>query len=243
MKIKICGIKDVATAEFCKKSDVDFVGLVFTESSRKISIKSAVKIVNSLGPPLRNFNLIPELSQNSFLDVEEWFLESHKILDSYLNIKKPLTVGVFAKESIEEINNIIKATGIDLVQLSGEYDIEDAQAIDCQALFSLGINDYSDFGQYKKEIRSGYALSLIFDSVSSDRLGGTGKVFNWNIFKDIDIQIPFILAGGLNIDNVELAIRDCAPWGLDVSSGVEINGTKDLNLIGEFVDTVRRFNG
>ena len=63
------------------------------------------------------------------------------------------------------------------------------------------------------------------------------------IFKDIDIQIPFILAGGLNIDNVELAIRDCAPWGLDVSSGVEINGTKDLNLIGEFVDTVRRFNG
>ncbi|MBI51901.1 MAG: hypothetical protein CL779_01610 [Chloroflexi bacterium] len=243
MKIKICGIKDVATAEFCKGTDVDFVGLVFTKSSRKISVQTAAKIVDSLGSPLKNFKFNDTLPKHPIMNTNEWFVESHKVLDFYLNIKKPLTVGVFANESIEEINNIVEVTGIDLVQLAGEYDIEDSQAINCQTLYSLGINDYSSPELLKDQIRSGFALSLIFDSLSSDSLGGTGKVFNWDILQDISIQIPFLLAGGLNIDNVELAMKICRPWGLDVSSGVESNGVKDLNLIEEFVNRVRGFNG
>jgi len=177
------------------------------------------------------------------MNTNEWFAESHKVLDYYLDVKKPLTVGVFANESIEEINNIVEETGIDLVQLSGEYDIEDTQAINCQTFYSLGINDYSSPELLKDQIRSGFALSLIFDSVNSDSLGGTGKVFNWDILQDISIQMPFLLAGGLNVDNVELAMEFCRPWGLDISSGVESNGVKDLNLIEQLVNKVRGFNG
>ena len=243
MKIKICGIKDVLTAEFCKESDIDFVGLVFTKSSRKISVQTATKIVDSLGPPLKTFKMDDTLSKNSTMNTNEWFVESHKVLDSYLDVKRPLTVGVFANESIEEINNIVEETGIDLVQLSGKYDIEDTQAINCQTLYSLGINDYSNSELLKSQIRSGFALSLIFDSLSPDSLGGTGSVFNWDIIQDISIQIPFFLAGGLNVDNVELAMESCKPWGLDISSGVERNGVKDLDLIEQFVSRVRGFNG
>ncbi|MFL2635030.1 MAG: phosphoribosylanthranilate isomerase [Dehalococcoidia bacterium] len=241
MKIKICGIKDVATAEFCKELGVDFIGLVFTKSSRKVNVQTAKQIVNSLGEPLNHFNLDTIFPESSIKVTNKWFEQSHEILDSYIKVKKPLTVGIFAKESVGEINDIIEETGIDLVQLAGEYNIEDALAINRKTLYSLGINNL-DAEYYKSKIRAGFALSLIFDSISSESLGGTGKSFNWNIIKDMSIQIPFILAGGLNIDNVELAMKSCDPWGLDVSTGVEKNGAKDFGLIREFVSKVRDFD-
>tara|TARA_Y100000817_G_C16737858_1_gene491027 strand:- start:79 stop:807 length:729 start_codon:yes stop_codon:yes gene_type:complete len=242
MKIKICGIKDVATAEFCQEIGVDFIGLVFTKSTRKISVQTAKQIVNSLGDPLNHFNLGHTLPESSIQATNEWFKQSHAILDSYIKVKKPLTVGIFAKESVGEINDIIEETGIDLVQLSGEYNIEDAQEINRQTLFSLGINGL-DAENYKSKIRAGFALSVIFDSISSDSLGGTGKTFNWNEIKDISIHMPFILAGGLNVDNVELAMKNCNPWGLDISTGVEKDGVKDFGLINELVSRVRDFDG
>ncbi|MDG1990644.1 MAG: phosphoribosylanthranilate isomerase [Dehalococcoidia bacterium] len=241
IKIKICGVKDIQTAQLSKDLGADMIGLVFAESKRQINIATAASIVRSVGTPLRYLDLAqpPPLMKNNAFQLSEWFLNSHKILDSYLLNKKPLTVGVFAKQSIKEINQIAEATDIDIVQLSGNYSLEDALSINRQTFFSIGILPDDNESKLLKKIQSGFSLSLIFDSFRDSNLGGTGEAFNWDLLYKINLQIPFILAGGLNINNVELAISELKPWGVDVSSGVEENGQKNHKLIEEFINKVR----
>lgn len=241
VKIKICGVKDIQTAQISKELGADMIGLVFAESKRQINVATAASIVRSVGKPLRYLDLDqpPPLMKNNEIQLSQWFLDSHKILDSYLLNKKPLTVGVFAEQSIEEINQIAEATDIDIVQLSGKYSFEDALSINRQTFFSIGIRPKDHEAELLQRIKPGFSLSLIFDSVNDNNLGGTGETFNWDLLYKINRQIPFILAGGLNANNVELAISSLKPWGVDVSSGVEENGQKNSRLIKEFINKVR----
>ena len=72
-----------------------------------------------------------------------------------------------------------------------------------------------------------------------DGIGGTGKTFNWSK-NHFNTKKPIIIAGGLNCDNVEDAIKVFLPYGVDVSSGVEsCDGVKDLKLIKEFIQKVK----
>ncbi|MFB0900759.1 MAG: phosphoribosylanthranilate isomerase [Dehalococcoidia bacterium] len=239
--IKICGIKDVATAEFIRDAGADMIGLVFTDSPRKIDTLTASSIVRSLGEPLRKKILeVPPPMLRATDD--QWYMRSHQILESYLQHKRPLTVGIFAKESIDEINEIIEKTDIDLVQLAGNYKIEDSLSITRQTLFALGVNHATSKKDILKQITPGHVLSIIFDSFNNKNIGGSGISFDWNDFFNIDLDMPYMLAGGLNVHNIESAIKKLNPWGVDVSSGVEEKGCKSKALIEEFIKIVRRTN-
>jgi len=79
----------------------------------------------------------------------------------------------------------------------------------------------------------------LLDTVSEGKLGGTGSVFDWHIIPELDI--PLILAGGLNPGNVADAIFQAKPCVVDVASGVESShGIKDRALMWEFVSSVQR---
>lgn len=67
--------------------------------------------------------------------------------------------------------------------------------------------------------------------------GGTGKTFDWSHLRDI--TRPYILAGGLGPDNLGLAVSQLAPWGVDLSSGVETDGFKNKNKVVAAVQAVR----
>lgn len=75
---------------------------------------------------------------------------------------------------------------------------------------------------------------------SATRPGGLGAVFDWTLLEALDPMLPFMLSGGLTIDNVSQAVRTVRPFGLDVSSGVEIEkGVKDAGLISAFMSRAR----
>ena len=75
---------------------------------------------------------------------------------------------------------------------------------------------------------------------SATRPGGLGAVFDWTLLEALDPALPFMLSGGLTIDNVSQAVRTVHPFGLDVSSGVEIEkGVKDAGLITAFMSRAR----
>lgn len=75
---------------------------------------------------------------------------------------------------------------------------------------------------------------------SATRPGGLGTVFDWTLLRALDPALPFMLSGGLTIDNVSQAVETVRPFGLDVSSGVEIEkGVKDAGLITAFITRAR----
>ena len=81
---------------------------------------------------------------------------------------------------------------------------------------------------------------LLLDSPSSILPGGNGEMFNWNIIKNCEPSNKWMLAGGLNINNIEKAVKISNPPAIDISSGVEISkGIKDPEMIKNFITKCR----
>lgn len=85
-----------------------------------------------------------------------------------------------------------------------------------------------------------YVNAILLDSgnqsLAIKELGGTGRVHNWEISRAIreQVAVPIFLAGGLNATNVELAIKQVGPFGLDVCSGVRNDGKLNEELLARF---------
>jgi phosphoribosylanthranilate isomerase len=148
-------------------------------------------------------------------------------------------VGVFVDDDKERVADIARASSLDTLQFHGKEppaycapfrpDFKVIKAFSLKARADLaGINDYGvDF--------------FLLDTYADDSPGGTGKAFDRKILKDFEFLRPVILSGGLTPANVSAAIRQVAPYGVDVSTGVEAApGEKDADLIRKFVANVRK---
>lgn len=149
--------------------------------------------------------------------------------------------GVFADESRERVIQIAEDAGLNILQFHGNETPEYCKS------FGDGYRIIKAFrlGSRKDlEKISGYDVDFyLFDACRPDSIGGTGEVFDWKLLKDFEILKPFILSGGLKPDNVGKAIKELAPYGVDVSTGVETSpGRKDLKLMKEFVENVRKLD-
>ena len=142
-------------------------------------------------------------------------------------------VGVFVDEKIEVIADLIKRKIIDIVQLHGnesEQYIEDLRrVIDCPVIKAFRIESEADIVS---------ANNSSADYVLLDSGGGTGKVFDHSLLKDI--ARPYFLAGGLTPENVKTAVKQLAPFAVDASSSLETDGFKDKNKMTAFVKAVRK---
>ncbi|HPP74889.1 MAG TPA: phosphoribosylanthranilate isomerase [Armatimonadota bacterium] len=148
------------------------------------------------------------------------------------------TVGVFTNDD-QEVIRAADWVPLDLIQLHGEQSDHFADLIGAgRVIRAIRIRDEESLKQFERW-KSGAAYLL--DTWASDKMGGTGGTFNWEIAKKAkDYGKPVILAGGLTPENVADAIRAVRPYAVDVSSGVEISpGKKDIRKIKEFIDNVR----
>lgn len=145
------------------------------------------------------------------------------------------TVGVFVNQSPDEISELVQKNIIDVVQLHGS---EDDLFIDrLKYALNVPIIKSVSIGNSQPEEVPQNADYILFDTASPEH-GGTGKTFDWKMISHI--KNPFFLAGGLNLENVDKAIRNVNPYCVDVSSGVETDGIKDREKIRRFVEEVRK---
>lgn len=140
-------------------------------------------------------------------------------------------VGVFVNESIVNIERIASLVGLDYIQLHGNESAEFASELSLPIIKALNINNEltSDLNHFPADY-------FIIDSPGKKYAGGSGVTFDWSELTNLNIDLNKVfLAGGLNEKNVKLAIETVNPIGVDVSSGVETNGKKDILKITEFI--------
>ena len=237
-RVKICGCRSVETALAATAAGADFVGLMFAPgSSRRIDIEDASEIVRALGRPLAEIEMAtpPALYRAATDDLRSWFEHGAAALDRMLERKRPLTVGVFAGNNPEEINEIVDGCGIDLIQLSGGEPWSACLLANRQVIKVLHVGPDEDAAGALGRIESGSAIAVMLDKGSDAGFGGLGEALDWEVAAGVATAMPVWLAGGLTPANVTAAVKVVRPWGVDVSSGVETEGAKDAAKIEAFV--------
>lgn len=200
--------------EYANRVKPDFVGFIFANTRRKISTAQAKQFREALDAE------IP-------------------------------AVGVFVNEDISVIASLVQNGCIDMIQLHGEEDADYIRRLreicDVPVIKAVKV-------QMVEQIRQAAALPvdyLLLDTYRKGVLGGTGEAFDWELLREAKIVAgdtaegelfgkPYFLAGGLHAGNLREAAA-LGSYGLDVSSGIETDGSKDFTKMVEVMELVRKF--
>ena len=200
--------------EYANRVKPDFVGFIFANTRRKISAAQAKQFREALDAE------IP-------------------------------AVGVFVNEDISVIVSLVQDGCIDMIQLHGEEDADYIRRLreicDVPVIKAVKV-------QTVEQIRQTAALPvdyLLLDTYRKGVLGGTGEAFDWELLRaakaaagdTVEGELfgkPYFLAGGLHAGNLREAAA-LGSYGLDVSSGIETDGSKDFDKMVEVMELVRKF--
>ena len=138
---------------------------------------------------------------------------------------KTKIVGVFVSPSLEDLEQAIAQVPLDIVQIHGTFDEDQIPKITVPVIRAIQLRD----GEAQVLSQADY---LLFDAP----VAGSGRTFDWDLLKDQKIRQDFFIAGGLTVDNVRQARETFQPDALDVSSGVETDGHKDIEKIKAFIE-------
>jgi phosphoribosylanthranilate isomerase len=241
-RVKICGCRSVEIALTAAEAGADFVGLMFApRSSRRIDVGDASEIVRALGTPLAELEqeTPPAVYRSESPDLRAWFEHGAEALERLLARKRPLTVGVFAGNDPDEINEIVDECGIDLIQLSGGEPWGQSLLANRQVVKALHLGSNEDASTAMARMEAGSAMAVLLDRADAAAFGGMGVAVDWRVAAQISGAMPVWLAGGLTPENVGQAVAAVRPWAVDVSSGVETDGAKDSPKIRAFIAAVK----
>ncbi len=211
--VKICGLRTLKDALVAAQAGADFIGVSFVPGTpRRVDAASAKQIVAAVktaGP------------------------------------EPPQVVGLFADQPLDYVNETIHACDLDAAQLCDQESLEYCASVDAQVIKVIHVDVNAGqtatdrlaerVGRYTN---AGHLVTL--DRFMKGVPGGTGQGFDWDVAAQVSQRgLRFLLAGGLTPDNVSQAIAHAAPWGVDVSSGVETDRVKDHDKIRQFIDNAR----
>lgn len=213
-RVKICGIREETHARAVAEAGANFIGLVFASSPRQVTPAQAEKIVSAL--------------KKSKAATE--------------------TVGVFVNTPAPRVKEIAHSCHLDWVQMNGDEPWVFCHELALPVIKVIRVSRHYQSEQICADLAYGTRILgtqkhiFLLDSNVREKYGGTGKTFDWKLAKPITERFKVIVAGGLTPKNVAEAIRTLSPWGLDISSGVETKGVKDVAKIVKFIKVVRGFN-
>jgi phosphoribosylanthranilate isomerase len=212
--VKICGISDPGICLAAVGAGADFVGLVFAPSRRKVK---------------------PDVAG---------------ALSRLVHYSKPgvEVVGVFANQPVSEVNQTAREYDLDRVQLSGDESWEFCARISRPVIKAIRISDETRADDVRNTIQQGFerlgdGLIVLLDTAIPGTFGGTGKTFPWEAAREFLGRERIMVAGGLGPENIGFLVREFDPWGVDVSSGVETNGAKDIQKICDFALYAKSISG
>ncbi|MEI2397982.1 MULTISPECIES: phosphoribosylanthranilate isomerase [Paenibacillus] len=220
--VKICGLQDVEVLKSMKSLPLDYIGLVFAPSRRRVTAEAAAELVAEL---------------------KEWETGT-----------APRVAGVFVDPQLTELTELLRTVPLDVVQLHGQESPLFCSGVkqafpQIQVWKALSVAGHApEAGIDIRALLESYAGTidaLLLDTYDPQGSGGSGRTFDWEqipLYQQAaaDYALPLFIAGGLNPDNVNELLDGYAPYGVDVSSGVESNGLKDIAKMTAFVERVKQ---
>jgi len=212
VKVKICCIQSIKEAQIAIDNGAYAIGLVSKMPS---------------GPGV--------ISESTIKEIAEWAPEGIKtvLLTSLRNPQE-----IIAQQKYCQTNTVQLVDS----QKIGTYKILRAELPDVQIIQVIHVIDDSSVSEALALVK--YVDMLLLDSgnpkLETKELGGTGRTHNWQISREIvnEVDIPVFLAGGLTPDNVAEAIKRVKPFGVDVCSGVRIDGKLDAEKVNRFIQEI-----
>ncbi|MGO0122424.1 phosphoribosylanthranilate isomerase [Desulfothermobacter acidiphilus] len=202
VRVKICGIRDAATAAVAVEAGADALGFVLAPSPRQVTPTQAGEIIASLPPLVAAVGVFVDAP----LDLVVELVDSCRFTAVQLHGQEPPAY-------LRELQRRVRVPLIKAFRVAAPEDL-------------LGVETYP-------------ADAYLFDTRVPSRSGGTGQSFDWSLLRGKTFSSPVILAGGLNPENVLVAIQTVRPYAVDVSSGVESEGRKDPEKIRSFLARVK----
>lgn len=218
-KIKFCGLTRPHEIQAANKLLPDYIGFVFTRKSRRyICPDRALELRRMLDPKIRtvgvftdeNFEVISKMVRLGIISVVQ--LHGHET-ESYIHRLRRILLMNKQQISmtISQQEELLKAMStVEIIKAFSITSERDLEGVECCS-----------------------ADCILLDSPG----GGTGKKFDWKLLRKI--QRPYFLAGGLTSANVNEVVTKIRPYGVDVSSGIETEGHKDVEKMIKFVSAAR----
>ena len=217
-KVKICGIRDGDSAVEAAHAGADYLGFNLVEGVRRQLTRFQAQDV------VRNYRIRAR---------------DHRVYR--LREKGPQVVGLFRNQDARWVNKAAQQVDIDCVQLCGDEDEAYMRAMWKPVLRQVWIKSDTSRDELGDLVEHHLARGrmVLLDRYNEHTPGGGGKTFDWSIAEGIAEREGVLLAGGLNPENVDGAVQQLKPWGVDVSSGVETDGIKDHSKIRAFIETAK----
>jgi phosphoribosylanthranilate isomerase len=210
--VKICGTTSLHDAQMALAAGADALGFIFAPSPRRIELADAAEIIAKLPNGIEK-------------------------------------IGVFVNETPAHVAEVAQRAGLSGVQLHGDEPAEQMPEFrralgERKIVKTLQARDAGEERLADYLSARGSIDAILLDSGSAHQRGGTGIPFAWEevvpLAAAIREAMPLIIAGGLNAENIAMALRLFDPWGVDVVSGVERElGKKDEGRLHDFVAAVR----
>ena len=215
--VKICSVRAVEHAVWAREAGANWIGMIFADAPRRIDLDAARAVRRELGDRVA----IAESSKEA-------------IEREATAAQQPLLVGVFARQTPDQIGRVLDQVDLDLVQLSGGEHPALAGRIPRPIIRAVHVSDDMTADRVLREAARMPPTMTLLDAKSRQG-GGTGQRVDWSVAAAVARQRPIVLAGGLSPGNVAEAIAEVKPWAVDVSSGVERDGVKDREQIRAFI--------
>ncbi len=204
-----------------RRTRVKICGITRFEDARAAARAGADSIGFAFHPP-----------SPRFIEIEP-ALEIRRSLPPYLTV-----TAVFLDDDEDWIAQVVHRVRPDCLQFHGAEDEAFCAGWTLPYVKSIPMGSVDDIDAYAERYPS--AQGFLLDSNAAGRMGGSGDTFDWSDIPD-SFDYPLVLAGGIKPSNVADAIARTRPWGVDVSSGVEVSkGIKSAELIEAFIREVKR---
>ena len=214
IRVKICGLRSNEAALVAANAGADYLGFNFVEGVRRqLQPTEGTKIIAEYRAGLSGSN----------------------------NTNQPGLVGLFLNQDPDFVNETARNSGLEYLQLCGDEDADYTSKIELPIFKMVRVKEGDTPSDLDRIItpllNAGHGIVL--DRFDKKTPGGAGLTFDWSAARGIVNRDNVLLAGGLKPENVQSAITELSPWGVDVASGVETDGIKDPQRIRAFIEATQ----